>query len=38
MKGLVVQLDRMSDSGSDGCGFEPRRGHEGKSIPMAYWD
>ena len=25
--GSVVQLDRMTDSGSVGCGFESRRGH-----------
>lgn len=26
--GSVVQLDRMTDSGSVGCGFESRRGHQ----------
>ena len=26
--GPVVQLDRMSDSGSEGCGFESRRDHQ----------
>ena len=26
-QGLVVQLDRISDFGSDGWGFEPLRGH-----------
>lgn len=29
--GCVVQLDRISDFGSEGWGFEPLRGH--KKIP-----
>ena len=30
--GSVVQLDRMSDSGSDGWGFESLRSHKYKII------
>jgi uncharacterized protein (TIGR03643 family) len=33
-KGSVVQLDRMSDFGSDGWGFESLRGHYYKFIIM----
>lgn len=29
--GPVVQLDRMTDSGSVGCGFESRRDHRVKN-------
>ena len=28
INGLVVQLDRISDFGSEGWGFESLRGHE----------
>ena len=27
-EGPVAQLNRVSDSGSEGSGFEPQRGHE----------
>ena len=30
--GSVVQLDRMSDSGSDGWGFESLRSHKNISL------
>jgi hypothetical protein len=36
--GSVVQLDRMSDSGSDGWGFESLRSHKYKIInPQFNW-
>ena len=30
-KGSVAQLNRASDYGSEGCGFESRRNHKGKA-------
>ena len=32
-KGSVAQLNRASDYGSEGCGFESRRNHEHKEDP-----
>lgn len=30
--GRVAQLNRVSDYGSDGCGFESRRGHFSEDV------
>ena len=32
--GSVVQLDRISDSGSEGCGFESLRSHWIKNVQL----
>ena len=32
LNGSVAQLNRASDYGSEGCGFESRRNHKGEEI------
>jgi hypothetical protein len=35
--GRVVQLDRISDFGSEGWGFEPLRGHKRNQFGCAFF-
>ena len=32
--GPVAQLNRVSDSGSEGSGFEPQRGHKKRTVSI----
>ena len=32
LNGSVAQLNRASDYGSEGCGFESRRNHKGQKV------